>query len=253
MIVPPESQSVAPRVGPAPSAPTGPGGSARVTAPARELPPWLRVVLAALAGAAVATAGVALGLARFGGAYDKEPFATRRVALEAELTTEEAADRAAKIEKRLATLAPRNEVYVVVDTYANRLKVYRGRELLRDALCSTGSGVRLKDPRNGKEWLFDTPQGELKILRKVKDPVWVKPDWAFIEEGYEPPRSMRDRVDDFSLGDYGLYMRDGYIIHGTIFKTLLGKRVTHGCIRLGDEDLEFAYKTVPVGARVFLF
>ncbi len=35
-----------------------------------------------------------------------------------------------------------------------------------------------------------------------------------------------------------LYMRDGYIIHGTIFKTLLGKRVTHGCIRLGDEDLE---------------
>jgi L,D-transpeptidase YbiS len=48
-------------------------------------------------------------------------------------------------------------------------------------------------------------------------------------------------------------MRDGYIIHGTIFQTLLGKRVTHGCIRLGDKDLEFAYQTVPVGARVFLF
>ena len=126
-------------------------------------------------------------------------------------------------------------------------------ELVRDAMCSTGSGVRLRDPRNEKEWLFDTPQGELKILRKVKDPVWIKPDWAFVEEGFEPPKNQRDRVDDFSLGDYGLYMRDGYIIHGTIFKTLLGRRVTHGCIRLGDEDLEFAYKTVPVGARVFLF
>ena len=99
----------------------------------------------------------------------------------------------------------------------------------------------------------ETVQGELKILRKVKNPVWVKPDWAFVEEGYEPPKGMRDRVDDFSLGDYGLYMRDGYIIHGTIFKTLLGKRVTHGCIRLGDEDLKYVYDTVPVGARVFLY
>jgi len=113
--------------------------------------------------------------------------------------------------------------------------------------------VRLRDPRNGKEWVFDTPRGELKVLRKVKDPVWVKPDWAFIEEGYEPPKSMRDRIDDFSLGDYGLYMRDGYIIHGTIFKTLLGKRVTHGCIRLGDEDLEYVYRSVPSGARVFIY
>jgi L,D-transpeptidase YbiS len=142
---------------------------------------------------------------------------------------------------------------VAVDSYANRLRIFRGRELLREAVCSTGSGVRLRDPRNGKEWIFDTPQGELKILRKAKDPVWVKPDWAFIEEGFLPPKGMRDRVDDFSLGDYGLYMRDGYIIHGTIFKTLLGKRVTHGCIRLGDEDLKFAYDTVPAGARVFLY
>ncbi len=48
-------------------------------------------------------------------------------------------------------------------------------------------------------------------------------------------------------------MRDGYIIHGTIFKTLLGKRVTHGCIRLGDEDLKFVFDTVPTDARVYLF
>ena len=245
MIVPPESQSIAPR----------PASPARPAPPrVRRLPDGLRALGAGLAGAAVASAAVAIGLARLGGAYAHEPFATDAVALAAEdLAATEAAERAAKIERRLATLAPGNEVYIVVDSYANRLRVYKGRELLRDAVCSTGSGVRLLDPRNGKEWLFDTPQGELKILRKVKDPVWVKPDWAFIEEGYEPPKGMRDRVDDFSLGDYGLYMKDGYIIHGTIFKTLLGKRVTHGCIRLGDEDLEFAYKTVPVGARVFLF
>ncbi|HSM14844.1 MAG TPA: L,D-transpeptidase family protein [Thermoanaerobaculia bacterium] len=221
--------------------------------PARELPHWAKLLLGALAGATVAGLGALVGLARFGGAYERQPFEPRVAAGPAALTESEAESRAERVEKKIRSQVSDREVYVTVDSHENRLRVYRGGELLREAVCSTGSGVRLLDPRNGREWVFDTPQGELRILRKVRNPVWVKPDWAFIEEGYEPPRNMRDRVDDFSLGDFGLYMRDGYIIHGTIFKSLLGKRVTHGCIRLGDEDLEFAYKTIPVGARVFLY
>jgi len=91
------------------------------------------------------------------------------------------------------------------------------------------------------------------VERKARDPVWVKPDWAFIEEGFAPPEKSRERVDDVSLGDYGLYLGDGYIIHGTLFQTLLGQRITHGCIRLGDADLEYVYHQVPVGARVYLY
>jgi L,D-transpeptidase YbiS len=222
--------------------------------PPRRLPGWARALLFLVAGGIVLGAGAALGLARYGGAYaSAPPYFDPAPPPDLSALKVTPAERAAQLEKRLAALAPRREVFIVVDSYRNRLRIYQGDELLREAVCSTGSGVRLRDPRNGKEWVFDTPQGEVKIWRKRRDPVWVKPDWAFIEEGYEPPKSMRDRVDDFSLGDYGLYMRDGYIIHGTIFKTLLGKRVTHGCIRLGDEDLEFAYKNVPAGARVFLF
>jgi L,D-transpeptidase ErfK/SrfK len=222
--------------------------------PPRRLPGWLRTLLVLFASAMVLGAGAALGLARYGGAYAQSPFVVDAAPpLDLSRLKVTPAERAAQLEKRLAALAPRREVYVVVDTYRNRLRIYKGQELLREAICSTGSGVRLRDPRNGKEWVFDTPQGEVKIWRKRKNPVWVKPDWAFIEEGYEPPRGMRDRIDDYSLGDYALDMPDGYIIHGTVFKTLLGRRVTHGCIRLGDEDLEYAYKTVPVGARVFLF
>ncbi len=153
---------------------------------------------------------------------------------------------------RLAALAPRG-VHVVVDSYRNRLRVYRGPELLREAVCSTGSGAILRDPESGRQWVFDTPLGEHRVVRKVRDPRWFKPDWAFIEEGMKPPDDWRDRVDDVSLGEYGLYLGDGYIIHGTLFQTLLGQRITHGCIRLGDEDLEYVYRTVPVGARVFLY
>lgn len=144
-------------------------------------------------------------------------------------------------------------VYVVVDTHANRLRVYQDGNLLREAICSTGSGTVLKDPRNGKTWIFDTPYGERKVLRKTRDPIWYKPDWAFIEEGHLPPKNPAERADDISLGKYGLYMGDGYIIHGTIFQSLLGRRLTHGCVRLGDADLEYVFKTVPVGSRVFLY
>lgn len=163
-------------------------------------------------------------------------------------------DKRAKAAKaRMAAVRPRGP-YVVVDTYRNRLHVLKDGKSLRSTVCSTGSGLVLRDPRDGRQWVFDSPTGERTVQRKVKNPIWAKPDWAFIEEGMEPPPSgSSDRFDDFSLGSYGLYMGDGYIIHGTIFQSLLGRRVTHGCIRLGDDDLEWVYKTVPVGARVYLY
>jgi lipoprotein-anchoring transpeptidase ErfK/SrfK len=231
-----------------------PRGDSFAFEPPPRLPGWARAVLFLITAGVVLGAGAALGLARYGGAYASAEFVSDP-APPLDLSNLEVtpAERAAQLEKRLSRLAPKRETYIVVDSYRNRLRIYKGDELLREAVCSTGSGVRLLDPRNGREWIFDTPQGEVRIWRKRRNPVWVKPDWAFIEEGFEPPRGMRDRVDDYSLGDYALDMPDGYLIHGTIFKTLLGRRVTHGCIRLGDEDLEFAYKTVPVGARVFLF
>ena len=141
----------------------------------------------------------------------------------------------------------------MVDSYRNRLHLYRDSELLRSAVCSTGTGIVLKDPRNGRTWIFDTPLGERVIERKQRNPVWAKPDWAFIEEGQLPPKDPNERFDGFSLGDYALYMGEGYIIHGTLFPSLLGRRVTHGCIRLGDEDLEFVYRNAPIGTRVYLY
>jgi lipoprotein-anchoring transpeptidase ErfK/SrfK len=246
------SNPTPPPLGPPPDAREVPRPDVQTTPPPRRGWRWLRILGALLLALAIVGTGTALGLARYGGAYAAHDFATR---LELPDPTTVKGDPVAKAEKlvtRLAALAPK-DVYVVVDTHNNRLRVYRGGKLLREAVCSTGSGIKLRDPRDGREWFFDTPQGEFKILRKQKNPLWIKPDWAFIEEGYLPPKNARDRVDDFSLGDYGLYMRDGYIIHGTIFKTLLGKRVTHGCIRLGDEDLKFVFDTVPTDARVYLF
>lgn len=154
--------------------------------------------------------------------------------------------------RRLAELRPRGR-FMVIDTYRNRLMVYDGQTLLREAVCSTGSGTVLVHPSGSRVWTFDTPLGERRVIRKTRNPIWTKPDWAFIEEGFEPPKDPSLRVDRVSLGDYALYLGDGYIIHGTLFQTLLGQGVTHGCVRLGDKDLEYVFETIPVGARVYLY
>jgi len=154
--------------------------------------------------------------------------------------------------KRLDALRPRGR-YIVIDSHRNRLRVFEDGAMLLDAVCSTGSGTVLVHPSGKKVWTFDTPLGERRVIRKTRNPVWSKPDWAFIEEGFQPPKDPSLRVDTNSLGDYALYLGDGYIIHGTLFQTLLGKGVTHGCVRLGDEDLEYVYGAIPVGARVYLY
>jgi len=158
----------------------------------------------------------------------------------------------ARAAERLQALRPRGR-YIVIDSHRNRLRVFEDDVMQLDAVCSTGSGTVLVHPSGKKVWTFDTPLGERRVIRKVRNPVWSKPDWAFIEEGFQPPKDPSLRVDTNSLGDYALYLGDGYIIHGTLFQTLLGQGVTHGCVRLGDKDLEYVYGAIPVGARVYLY
>jgi L,D-transpeptidase YbiS len=97
------------------------------------------------------------------------------------------------------------EIYLVVDTQANRLSLHQGRRLLRTAWVSTGSGETLRDPRRGRTWVFETPRGVRRVRAKLRNPVWLKPDWAFLQEGLPvpPPRDPSRVVRDF-LGEYAL-------------------------------------------------
>jgi L,D-transpeptidase YbiS len=55
------------------------------------------------------------------------------------------------------------------------------------------------------------------------------------------------------LGDYALGFGDGYFIHGTLYTRLLGKNITHGCVRVGDQDLKILYQAATLGTRVLIF
>ncbi len=154
---------------------------------------------------------------------------------------------------KIESLRPRG-VHVVVDTALNRLYLREGPQVLREAIVSCGSGGVLANPKGGKDWVFDTPRGERTVERKVKNPLWIKPDWAFVEEGKAiPPKNAADRAEEGVLGDYALGIGNGYFLHGTLYTRMLGRNVTHGCVRIGDADLSELYKRVPIGAKVYLF
>lgn len=157
-----------------------------------------------------------------------------------------------KLRKKLAALAPKGQ-YVVIDTANNRVYLREGERTLREMVASCGSGNVLVDPVGGRTWTFDTPRGQFKVLSKINKPVWIKPDWAFIEEGEPIPKDPRQRADANVMGDYALGIGRGYFIHGTLYKRLLGRNVSHGCVRLGDEDLEFLYKLATLGTKVIIY
>jgi L,D-transpeptidase ErfK/SrfK len=145
-----------------------------------------------------------------------------------------------------------NELYIVVIPNGNRLSLRRGQRMLLEAVISTGKNDTLK--HGARKWVFQTPRGIMSVIRKKKDPIWIKPDWAFLEKGETiPPLDSPLRREKGVLGAFMLDLGGGVMIHGTPLENLLGRSVTHGCIRVGSEDLKVLYDSVPIGAKVFIF
>jgi len=68
-----------------------------------------------------------------------------------------------------------------------------------------------------------------------------------------PPEGTKQRAIKGELGHYRLALGDGYLLHGTPYANSIGSSVTHGCIRLQDDDIEWLYDNVPVGTRIYIY
>ena len=145
--------------------------------------------------------------------------------------------------------------YIVINTQENLLLLHAGDQVLRRAMCATGSGRKLEGNKRWHRWTFDTPKGRFAVQRKVADPIWIRPTWDFIEQAEEIPIFAEDRrrFQYGVLGEYALYFLKDFMIHGTLFEVNLGKSITHGCVRLGSKDLRYFYQTVQVGWPVFIY
>ncbi|WP_208599850.1 L,D-transpeptidase family protein [Desulfomicrobium norvegicum] len=94
-----------------------------------------------------------------------------------------------------------------------------------------------------------TELGVYKVKSKTPNPTWVVPA-SIREEEPDLPAEVPPGPDN-PLGDFVFRLsRNLYAIHGTNKPWGIGRRVSHGCIRMYPEDVGALYPVVPVGATV---
>ncbi len=91
--------------------------------------------------------------------------------------------------------------------------------------------------------------GTTRIIAKRPNPTWI-PTASEHAEDPDLPDSVPPGPDN-PLGAFALYTDwTAIVIHGTNRPYGIGRRVSHGCIRLYPEDIELLYKQVQVGTPV---
>lgn len=148
--------------------------------------------------------------------------------------------------------------YVVVHLAENRVYVFEGEHAIWSANAGTGTGLQLD--RGGRNWQFSTPKGMFKVKKMERDPVWEAPDWHWLEKGQQPPpQGHPSRQIRGGMGNTAVYLGDGIAIHGTESPAALlnpdpdARRVSHGCIRLTNENARELMHLVDVGTPVLIY
>jgi lipoprotein-anchoring transpeptidase ErfK/SrfK len=248
-------------------------------------------------------------------------------------TAQERAAELATLQSKVAKVAhdtedvPDSKQTIMVSTAENRVYVRQNGQTIFQAVCSTGKGTTMA--MDGKTLIFDTPIGKFHVKSKEENPMWVPPDWHYVEmarkngmnvirlnpgasidagsgqlvhnrdegvwswfggdnrsgsrvlkvknntvveesNGSEselppgkvilagntiviPPVGTPQRRFDKVLGHYRLNLGDGYALHGTQETDKLGQSVSHGCVRLGDDDIAHLFQITNVGDEVIIY
>ena len=111
------------------------------------------------------------------------------------------------LEKRIPSIA--GDVYIRVNKRRQTMEVYKGKTLIYSWLCSTG--------KSG----YITPQGHYHPYYTVK--------------------MHYSRKWDMSPMPYSTFYYKGFAIHGTNYTRWLGRRASHGCIRLSTKNARKIY------------
>ncbi|WP_353684287.1 L,D-transpeptidase family protein [Thermodesulfovibrio sp. 3907-1M] len=97
----------------------------------------------------------------------------------------------------------------------------------------------------------ETPVGKFKISHKIVNPPWYVPE-SIRKERPELPAVVPPGPEN-PLGTHAMRLSGlSYLIHGTNRPWAVGRKVTHGCIRLYPEDIPKLFDMVAVGTEVLI-
>jgi L,D-transpeptidase ErfK/SrfK len=100
---------------------------------------------------------------------------------------------------------------------------------------------------------WETPLGLTQVVAKAKDPSWYVPLSVRKEHAElgNPLPSVVPPGPENPLGHRVLKLEmPGYLIHGTNQPFGVGMRVSHGCVRLYPENIEYLYELIDIGVPV---
>lgn len=102
---------------------------------------------------------------------------------------------------------------------------------------------------------YFTEAGEYKVEFKVYDPdgiEWCIPKSMEMEEKYRKDIEAGNRCFRGSLGNYALNIGKTYAIHGTKNESSIGRKISHGCVRVLNKDAEYLYRLMETGDKVII-
>lgn len=100
---------------------------------------------------------------------------------------------------------------------------------------------------------WETPLGLTSVIAKVTNPAWYPPESVRAEHAADgdPLPTVVPPGPKNPLGKHAMRLGlPGYLIHGTNRPAGVGMRVTHGCIRLFPEDIDYLFNQVDIDTPV---
>ncbi len=123
-------------------------------------------------------------------------------------------------------------IHLVLRLKERQLYVYKGQKAIAHYPVAIG---RPSAP---------TPTGEFRVFEMLKDPSWQNPSTGEVESPGE----------DGSLGTRWIgfaHLPNGVIgFHGTPNRASIGRAVSHGCVRMRNEDAESVFQQIVIGTVV---
>ena len=124
--------------------------------------------------------------------------------------------------------------YLAVDTQGRKLRFYYGDTVLREGDITVGESKTIKAP-NGKSWTFVPVKGSFKVEAKVVDHNWQVPEWVYAMND-QPIPATRPSIPR-GLGQYVLFLPDGYVIHTPPSANSPLKGAKPGSFMVSEDDM----------------